>query len=279
MPPGQGPWAASLEYQHIPNDDNSWRFFCAGSFVHPRTRTNAQGEREVVKWDSTRTRPVWLVTAAHCIQNDDGTMLDVTRINVVGGNPNRTHAGVERQSVVSAVPHAQYNPETYEHDIAILELSPSQNDHFDVTERVSIRLPTLSDTSWINQDYLALVAQGWGITETGSDSLLLRQVVLPLVSPDLCSEKFSVHGSEITPGMLCAGFVSGFFDSCQGDSGGPLIYQHRGPIGFAETSDAVLVGVISWGKGCGSNDLFGVYTRVSVYVDWLEEQVLALMKP
>ena len=275
--PGQGPWAASLQYQHIEGDEDSWRPFCAGSFVHPRTVTDEAGDTRVVQWEPNRTRPIWLMTAAHCIQNDDGTRLDIDRIRVVGGSRNLASRAAEVQTIEEALTHAAYDPDTYENDIAILHLSAPAKD-FEATERATIRLPALSDTQWINQDYLAVIAQGWGTTETGSDSLLLKEVILPLVSRQLCSEKFAVHGEIITPGMLCAGFVSGFFDSCQGDSGGPLIYQHRGNLSFGETSDAVLLGIISWGKGCGNTDLFGVYTRVSVYVDWAEEQVIGYLQ-
>lgn len=48
--------------------------------------------------------------------------------------------------------------------------------------------------------------------------------------------------------MVCAG-VRGK-DSCQGDSGGPLV-----------TEDEILVGIVSFGSGCGQ--LPGVYTRIA----------------
>ena len=44
-------------------------------------------------------------------------------------------------------------------------------------------------------------------------------------------------------------------DTCQGDSGGPLV------------CDDFLVGVTSFGKGCG--DYPGVYTRVSAFYEWI----------
>lgn len=271
--PGQGPWAASMQYQHIDGNNDTWRHFCAGSFVHPRLETDEAGSTSVRAWDANRTSPRWLITAAHCIRNDDGTELDIGRIHVVGGSTNRGSI-VERQSVEAALIHEEYNSDTIENDIALLRLAAPTTD-FDRTQRSTIRLPSVGDTEWINEDYLAVIAQGWGTNETGSDSLLLKEVVLPLVSRQLCAEKFAIHGETISNGMMCAGFVSGFYDSCQGDSGGPLIYQHRGNLGFGRSNDAVLLGVISWGKGCGNADLFGVYTRMSAYVDWAEGQVIA----
>ena len=52
---------------------------------------------------------------------------------------------------------------------------------------------------------------------------------------------------------------------CVGDSGGPVIAEINGKH--------VLVGVISWGQGCGvDNDHFpSVYTRVRCYLSWIHE--------
>lgn len=47
-----------------------------------------------------------------------------------------------------------------------------------------------------------------------------------------------------------------------------------GPIQIATSNSACsyhLIGITSFGKGCGSG--YGVYTRVSEYIDWIESIV------
>ena len=50
----------------------------------------------------------------------------------------------------------------------------------------------------------------------------------------------------------------------QGDSGGPLMGLQP------DTNQTHLAGVVSWGLGCAREGLYGVYTKVSAYRDWIE---------
>ena len=53
--------------------------------------------------------------------------------------------------------------------------------------------------------------------------------------------------------MICGGEEGK--DTCQGDSGGPLVVQIEGKW--------TLIGVTSWGIGCGGRDSPGVYANVA----------------
>ncbi|MEW2613303.1 serine protease [Streptomyces sp. NPDC047880] len=95
---------------------------------------------------------------------------------------------------------------------------------------------------------------GWGdISGAGEYPDSLRAARVRVLPDALCEEAYP-GGSEGTydaTGMLCAGEVEGGRDACQGDSGGPLVAQGR------------LIGLVSWGIGCGQAGNPGVYMRVS----------------
>ncbi|MEM7029316.1 MAG: trypsin-like serine protease [Chloroflexota bacterium] len=65
----------------------------------------------------------------------------------------------------------------------------------------------------------------------------------------------------LTDNMLCAGFDAGGKDTCQGDSGGPLIVPDG--VNWKQA------GVVSFGEGCARPGQYGVYARVSRYIDWI----------
>ncbi|MFH8977641.1 S1 family peptidase [Streptomyces sp. NPDC017890] len=95
---------------------------------------------------------------------------------------------------------------------------------------------------------------GWGDTSGAGDYAGNLRAARVRVLPDARCERAysgSDDGRYLAGSMLCAGEDVGGRDACQGDSGGPLVAQGR------------LIGLVSWGSGCGRPGSPGVYTRVS----------------
>ena len=57
-------------------------------------------------------------------------------------------------------------------------------------------------------------------------------------------------------------------DSCTGDSGGPVVVSHENGPPFFQ------IGIVSFGpQNCGDELLPAVYTDVSQYIDWINENM------
>ena len=102
---------------------------------------------------------------------------------------------------------------------------------------------------------------GWGdITGGGDYTRSLRAAHVHVLPDAQCAAAYpgSADGTYTAGSMLCAGETKGGRDACQGDSGGPLVAQGK------------LIGLVSWGSGCGRAGNPGVYTRVSGVVGAVE---------
>lgn len=192
----------------------------------------------------------WVLTAAHCfVDKKTGAKSKAKDINVLVGATDLIKDGT-RKSIKKILIHPDYNKKTGNNDIALLELETK-------TEVASIKIAE-KDAS---VGTLATVV-GWGALNkdiTGFPSELY-QVELPLVDHQVCE---SLYGkTEFTDNMICAGYQQGEKDSCQGDSGGPLMARVDGYY--------QQIGITSWGIGCAEPGLFGAYTRLSKFKNWIE---------
>ncbi|XP_032304968.1 transmembrane protease serine 4 isoform X1 [Coturnix japonica] len=96
------------------------------------------------------------------------------------------------------------------------------------------------------------------LLRAGKLSETLQQAEVRLIDMQSCNLE-AYHG-KVTQKMLCAGLPEGGVDTCQGDSGGPLLYSNR---------HWQVVGIVSWGFGCGTPSTPGVYTSVRAYLNWI----------
>ena len=105
---------------------------------------------------------------------------------------------------------------------------------------------------------------GWGALEfEGSYPQTLQWVDVPMITNSKCNEQYGY----ITDSMICAGYDEGGKDACQSDSGGPLVCQ-------CKCGNAMITGIVSFGQGCAWAGFAGVYTRVTVFLDWIKSNMV-----
>lgn len=222
---GDWPWMTALLYANEADMYNAQ--FCAGVLI-----------------DDT-----WVLTAAHCVAGQTTSAIDVA----VGVYDLSNYSG-SRIALKSIRVHPQYNANTSQNDIALLELSQPSSQ------------PTLPLFTG-EPDILGVMvtAIGWGMADGTTYWYYpekLRQVDLPVVADSYCNE---IYPTPLIASQLCAGYYEGK-DVCNGDSGGPIVAQIEGAW--------VHVGLVSYGTTCADfNGWYGVYTRTSEFVSFIKQYV------
>lgn len=196
-------------------------------------------------------RPTWVLTASHCIHNTDSTdvRLGGTNINMMSY---RARANLRRM-------HEQYNPRTFENDVALLRLPmPAMGDNIGL-----IPLPPM-DIGVLESE--PVIVSGYGRTSNNGESspdLLWTEVMT--ITNEECAQDY---GNSIKNSTLCAFYSSEPARSaCQGDSGGPLT--------FNSTDGTVIVGIVSFGSSNGCDTAPVAYARVSSFVQWINMTIAA----
>ncbi|KAF6083139.1 ST14 transmembrane serine protease matriptase [Phyllostomus discolor] len=205
--------------------------------------------------------PTWMVSAAHCFEDDRGFKYsDPTLWTAFLGlhdQSKRSAEGVQERGLKRIISHPSFNDFTYDYDIAVLELERPVE--YSSTVR-PICLPAATHVFPVGK---AIWVTGWGHTyEGGTVVLVLQKGEIRVINQTTCEK---LMPQQITPRMMCVGYLSGGVDACQGDSGGPL--------SSVEADGRIFqAGVVSWGEGCAQRDKPGVYTRIPVLRDWIKEQ-------
>lgn len=166
-------------------------------------------------------------------------------------------------AVARSVPHDGYRRGFVYNDIALLELVRN------IVVSVYAR-PACLNT---DPDIIAtepMIATGWGHTELlGNNNPELMEVDLELFSASECAAIYkpakTLPNGINADSQMCAGSRLEIKDTCNGDSGGPLQIYHKDISCMFK-----IVGVTSFGQGCGVIGVPGVYTRVSNFIEWIE---------
>jgi secreted trypsin-like serine protease len=187
-----------------------------------------------------------ILTAAHCSNL-------VTAQARIGTNL-LTQGRLVRVTTQEA--HPRFDAATFDYDVAVWTLEQPVT----LSSTVGImKLPSACKEldCGITNPGTRLLTTGWGtLSEGGASPNDLRQVVVPVLSNQVCNRPVSYNGT-ITKRMICAGLLDGGKDSCQGDSGGPLFRY------FRTDKRGVQAGIVSFGIGCARPNKPGVYTRIT----------------
>jgi secreted trypsin-like serine protease len=217
------------------------------------------------------------------------------KINIYAGSTDFTDGA--RIKVKRVIRHPQYNPETYDNDVAVLELAASARS----PKTAIIALMTPQNEGALGSVGKSVTAAGWGETEKKEQPRELLHVQMDVLDNGTCNANILAYrkaevlvalmrklqtqlavndgtvqqvrvliennaGRVVTDNMICSGRLNTQRDTCQGDSGGPLFT--KGP-----DSKFVLVGVTSWGELCGQSErgLYGIYARVAKFSSWITQ--------
>lgn len=241
----------------------------------------------------------WILTAAHCIVQPDGSILPADKLFVETGTTKLAQGDL--RPVARVITHPQYDPVLFDNDIALVKLAEPIGNSRGAVGAVKV-MP--QGAPMPNGQGLVM---GWGMIDGDRFTEDLMETDIDILPNDTCNRGMAEQtkrdfgaflmsmghmsripqqsleqafqiltqniGPALTDNMICAGVASGARTSCRGDSGGPLLT--RQPDG-----SWIQVGVVSWGrvplgaeKACGHENLYAVYTRVSNYFDWIGAQL------
>jgi trypsin len=219
------PWVVALASRDRFGPARSGQF-CAGAVVAPRT----------------------VLTAAHCLSSETLGVPpgDVHDLKVIAGRQDLAGSTGREIPVRTTTVDPAYDSGTNAHDVATLTLSSP------LPQSAVLRTAPAGDPAY--RPGTAATVYGWGDTTGAGDYASgLRAAKVKVLSDAACKRAYpgGGQGTYAAGLMLCAGARGGGRDACQGDSGGPLVAGKR------------LIGLVSWGSGCGRAGKPGVYAKIS----------------
>ncbi len=204
--------------------------------------------------------PNWVLTAAHCLVGDDGSVDDPNDISVfLGHDWDRGVCENTRDEIGRVIIHPDYyyKGEGFRNDAALVEI-------MEPAPATPVRVLTPEEEAWYAPSGGPASAVGWGRTDDRSYPRILHHVDIPVWTPEDCLRDSLWRNDEVVHDRtLCAGKEGMGADL--GDSGGPLLVA-------LPDGDWGQVGIASqWGGARRGYPT--VYTRTSALYDWVHQHI------
>ncbi|XP_052223135.1 neurotrypsin-like isoform X1 [Dreissena polymorpha] len=201
----------------------------------------------------------WILSAAHCFTHHRSG--DV-RVYTGGHDLLNNYSFEEQFEFEQLIKHPNYNSSSHDNDIALIKVK--LNNGYGIQFNDEVQPACLPDASMHYETGLTCHISGWGRTSLNSTTgqTVLDAAEVRLIDDEDCKRSYN---TQITPNMVCAGYMEGGIDACHRDSGGPLVCRVEGLY--------YVMGVVFWGEKCALPEYTGVYAKVAAFQFWIETTI------
>ncbi|XP_028643265.1 cathepsin G [Grammomys surdaster] len=191
-------------------------------------------------------REDFVLTAGHCL----GSSINVT---LGAHNIQRREKTQQHITVLRAIRHPDYNPQTIRNDIMLLQLRSRAR------RSRAVKPVALPQASRKLQPGDVCTVAGWGQVSQGRRTNVLQEVQLRIQMDQKCSNRFQFYNSQT---QICVGNPRERKSAFRGDSGGPLVCSN------------VAQGIVSYGSNNGNPP--AVFTKIQSFMPWIKRTMRRL---